>query len=576
MHRLLERQIRRHLEPGAQISPQLQALIEAVSAAYEQADSDRALLERSLELNSKELLDRNRQLLNASLAKSAFLANMSHEIRTPMTAIIGYADMVLDSQQSESERRDSMLVIQRNAKHLAALIDDILDISKIEADRMTVEKIPCDLSQLILEVVSTIRIRAGEKKLNFNCVSSGPIPRLIATDPVRFRQVLVNVLGNAIKFTQQGDITLQVCCTPRSDGSTIRLDVRDSGIGMTPEQIAKLFQPFTQADGSMTRRFGGTGLGLAISKRLANLLGGDIFVESTPGVGSLFTIQIQGGSLEGVEMLPSIEQAVTVAPTVQPPARAQKEIRLHGRVLLAEDGIDNQRLILTYLRRAGAEFVAVENGRQALERAQQEVFDVILMDMQMPEMDGYTATTELRRLGYERPIVALTAHAMADDRAKCLDAGCSEYLTKPIDRHMLITTLAGYMPHTLVDPHASVPQADSAAKTVSEKDYLKRLAEGFVAGLPQRVAHIQYLLDQRNLEELARAVHRLKGSGEGYGFPVVSERAANAESTLQGQESLDKVIEQVQSLVSLLRSIEGYEREKEILEDVVNVSQPSA
>jgi signal transduction histidine kinase/CheY-like chemotaxis protein len=574
MHKLLERQLRRHLDTGEPISPSLQGLFDAISAAYEQSEADRALLERSLELNSKELLERNRQLLNASLAKSAFLANMSHEIRTPMTAIIGYADMVLDSQQSEAERRDCLRVIQRNAKHLAALIDDILDISKIEAEKMTVEKIPCDLSQLIFDVVSTMRIRAGEKNLNFHCVSSGPIPRNINTDPVRLKQVLVNILGNAIKFTQQGGITLAVSCVPRSDGSTIRLEIRDSGIGMTPDQIARLFQPFTQADGSMTRRFGGTGLGLAISKRLANLLGGDIFVESTPGVGSTFTIQIEGGVLAGVEMVGSLEQQAREE-AAQPAAKL--EIRLNGRILLAEDGIDNQRLIAAYLRRAGAELVAVENGKLALERAQLEPFDVILMDMQMPEMDGYTATSELRRLGYQRPIVALTAHAMADDRQKCLDAGCSEYLTKPIDRQMLITTLAGYMPHALVEPHAPPPanhDASASEAPAEPREGMKKLTDGFIAALPQRVAHLLYLLDQRNLDELRRAVHRLKGSGGGYGFPVVSERAGAAEDILAGQQEMEKIIEQVQSLVSLLRSIEGYRPEREILADTPAISNP--
>jgi signal transduction histidine kinase/CheY-like chemotaxis protein/HPt (histidine-containing phosphotransfer) domain-containing protein len=572
MHKLLERQIRRHLDSGEPIPPGFQALLEVISAAYEQSEADRALLERSLELNSKELLERNRQLLNASLAKSAFLANMSHEIRTPMTAIIGYADMVLDSQQSEAERRDCLWVIQRNAKHLSALIDDILDISKIEAEKMTVEKIPFDLSQLIFDVAATMKFRAGEKNLNFRCQSSGPVPKQVTTDPVRLKQVLVNVLGNAIKFTQQGDITLTVVCTPRPDGSTLRLEVKDSGIGMSPDQIARLFQPFTQADGSMTRRFGGTGLGLAISKRLSHLLGGDIFVQSAPGAGSTFTIQIEGGLLDGVPMLPKLEEP-SAEETAQPPAKM--EIRLNGRVLLAEDGIDNQRLVAAYLRRAGAEFVAVENGKLALDRALQEPFDVILMDMQMPEMDGYTATSELRRMGYQRPIVALTAHAMADDRAKCLDAGCSEYLTKPIDRQMLIATLAGYMPHSLVEPQTASPAngaagAGSAAPGVPQ-DYMKKLTEGFITALPQRVAHLLYLLDQRNLDELKRAIHRLKGSGGGYGFPVVSQCASAAEETLEGEQQLDKIADQVQSLVSLLRSIEGYRPEREILADAAPI-----
>ncbi|MGA3067631.1 MAG: ATP-binding protein [Tepidisphaeraceae bacterium] len=564
MHRLLERQLRRYMEPGTEIPPLWQSVLEAVSAAYEQSDADRALLERSLELNSQELLERNRQLLNASLAKSAFLANMSHEIRTPMTAIIGYSEMVMEGSQSSAERNECLLVIQRNAKQLAALIDDILDISKIEADRMTVERAPCDLTQVILGVVQVMRMRAAEKKLKFRCTASGPIPKNIVTDAVRLKQILTNMVGNAVKFTQEGEVSLDISCQERPDGSNLRFEVRDTGIGMSAEQVSRLFQPFTQVDSSMTRRFGGTGLGLAISKRLAHLLGGDIAVESTLGKGSTFTIQVEGGSLDGVERVAKLEELIA-AQTLKRSKGA--EIRLHGRVLLAEDGIDNQRLMLAYLRRAGAEIVAVENGKLAMERAQAEPFDVILMDMQMPEMDGYTATSALRKLGYARPIIALTAHAMAEDRAKCLDAGCTEYLTKPIERMELIGTLAGYMPYTQVEP-GSAPVAEARNVNPSapgSEDYEKKLAAGFVAALPERVAQLLYLLEQRNFDELRRAVHRLRGSGGGYGFPVVTDRAAAAEGSLESQASLDEIARQVQSLISLLRSIEGYKGENEIL-----------
>jgi signal transduction histidine kinase len=397
--------------------------------------------QRTAELEiAKSIADR------ASQAKGQFLANMSHEIRTPMTAIIGYSDVMLEPDQSLSERHDALQAIRRNARHLLELINDVLDLSKIEAEQMTVEHIPCDLPQLIGQAASLIRPRVQEKGLNFKVTFEGQIPRLITTDPLRVRQILVNLVGNASKFTEKGGIEVKVSAKIPADPTAnckIRLAVCDTGIGMTQDQLAKLFRPFTQADESTTRRFGGTGLGLTISKSLATLLGGDITVESTYGQGCVFTVTLDGGCIDGVELLSNLtEQGVAPAPKE---TASFPTIALHGRILLAEDGVDNQRLISMYLKRAGAEVVIAENGRIAVDLARSQKFDLILMDMQMPEMDGYAAASKLRDCGCTLPIIALTANAMAEDRQKSLKAGCTDYLTKPIDKTKLLTTVRGYL-----------------------------------------------------------------------------------------------------------------------------------
>jgi two-component system, sensor histidine kinase len=434
-------------------------MLDQIQQRDAQLEGHRAHLEQQVGLRTEELRGANDELRGArdraeaaNRAKSAFLANMSHEIRTPMTAIVGYADMMLEPEQTLSDRQDCLQVIRRNARHLLALIGDILDLSKIEADKMTVERITCDPAQLAVDVVSLIRPKAVEKGLTFDLTFGGEIPRQVMSDPLRLKQVLVNLCGNAVKFTERGGVRMRVSCA-RTPGGPDRLqfDVADTGIGLTAAQIGRLFQPFSQADESMTRRFGGTGLGLVISKRLAELMGGDIRVQSVAGCGSTFTLVIDPGSLDGVEMSCGLEESMVAVVAPQP---AGPRMRLSGRILLAEDGPDNQRLISTHLRRAGADVVVVENGRLALERVASEGgrFDLIFMDMQMPELDGYGATSELRRRGWTGPVVALTAHAMSGDREKCLRAGCTDYLTKPVDRDVLVRTAASYMAPAAAPP----------------------------------------------------------------------------------------------------------------------------
>jgi signal transduction histidine kinase len=381
----------------------------------------------------------------ASRAKSDFLANMSHEIRTPMTAILGFADLLVEPDQSVGERNDCVQIIRRSGEHLLALINDILDLSKIESGHMTVERIACSPAQVIADAVSLMRVRASEKGLSLNVRYEGLVPEKVLTDPMRVRQVLVNLIGNAIKFTDRGGVTVGARLAPGTE--MLAVTVTDTGIGMTPEQAARLFRPFAQADSSMSRRYGGTGLGLSISRRLATMLGGDVTLTSAAGEGTSVTATIATGPLSGVRLIEITSEGLAPEPTTH---REAPKIRLDGRVLLAEDGTDNQRLICFHLRKAGAEVEVAENGRIAVEMALAAAragrpFGVIIMDMQMPELDGYGAAAELRAVGYGGPIVALTAHAMTGDRERCMDAGCDSYATKPIDRIKLLQVCAEHL-----------------------------------------------------------------------------------------------------------------------------------
>ncbi len=396
------------------------------------------------------------QAEQANRAKTEFLANMSHELRTPMTAILGFAQVLLESDDLQ-ELREAAQTIHRNGEHLLSIINDILDLSKIEAGKLRIHKTHVSPFQLFGEVVELMRVRAEAKGLYLHAHIHGLIPETIYTDPLRVRQILLNLVGNAIKFTELGGVTVEVQLKDHPRNPRLLFSVRDTGIGIPEDKIRQLFSPFTQLDNSATRKHGGTGLGLAISKRLIEMLGGTIQVASTPGQGTTFYVELP---LENVAQVPLVQGRSwqTVLPDAPAEPRKHRSCPLAGyRVLLAEDGPDNQRLIAFVLRKAGAEVTVVENGQKAVEMAMAtfpgwgkrfddptEPFDVILMDMQMPIMDGYTATRRLRELNYTRPIIALTAHAISGDREKCLQAGCDEYLTKPINREKLIDTVAQF------------------------------------------------------------------------------------------------------------------------------------
>ncbi|HRW55288.1 MAG TPA: ATP-binding protein, partial [Phycisphaerae bacterium] len=407
--------------------------------------------------HESRLQEARRQAEAASMAKTEFLANMSHEIRTPMTSILGFAENLLDPSLSEEDKVSSINTIRRNGDYLLQIINDILDISKIEAGKLEVECETCSPARIIADVQSLMLVRTQAKRLSITVEFDGPVPALIQTDSTRLRQILVNLVGNGVKFTDRGGIRIVMRChMPDTSADapttpTLQIDVIDTGIGISNEHLTKLFQPFSQADSSTTRTYGGTGLGLMISRRLANLLGGDVSVVSVPGVGSTFSVRIATGPLDNVEF---IDQPIGVSTADHTDAKAAKPARttIDGRVLLSEDGADSRRLISTILRKAGAEVVEVDNGRSAVDEclaaaASGRAFDVILMDMQMPILDGYDATRLLRRRGYEGPIIALTAHAMDGDRAKCISAGCDDYATKPIERQALLEKISHYVSH---------------------------------------------------------------------------------------------------------------------------------
>ncbi|WP_166823298.1 ATP-binding protein [Thalassoroseus pseudoceratinae] len=404
-----------------------------------------------LPLRSNQQLQRARQSAEAaSIAKSAFLANMSHEIRTPMTAILGYVEVLRNDPEfadSPHERNRALKTIQQNGEHLTTVINDILDLSKIEAGKMTVENVSFSPRRLLEEVVSLMRFRAESKKLDFKIEVCEPMPATVKSDPTRIRQVLVNLIGNSIKFTQSGHVAVRVQFT-QEPTARLEFDVIDTGIGMTVEEQQTLYRPFTQANETTTRQFGGTGLGLSVCKRLSEMLGGDIVVlQSEPNEGTTFRFWMNVDSFQIDAETSAITSDApprvwTLEPSTQPSVTATK-LEPGCRILLAEDGIDNQRLISFILKKAGADVTMVENGQLAVETAidawqTESPFHVILMDMQMPIMDGYEATSCLRSRGYDWPIVALTAHSMISDREKCLAAGCDEFLTKPIDRSRMV------------------------------------------------------------------------------------------------------------------------------------------
>jgi PAS domain S-box-containing protein len=520
----------------------------------------------------------------ANRAKSEFLANMSHEIRTPMSSILGYADLMLEPDQSASSRLNHVNVIRRNGSHLLSVINDILDLSKIEAGELKVEQIECVPCQLLAEVASTMRVRAAERKLQLEVKIEGRIPRTIHSDPTRLRQILLNLTANAIKFTESGwvRVVARLATTVGAPRPQLCFEVTDSGIGMTPDQTERLFQPFAQVDTSTTRRFGGTGLGLSISRRLARELGGDITVDSAPGRGSQFMLTIDTGPLAGVELLDRCTEALASLKSQSGPSA-----RIAGRILLAEDGADNRDLLSHYLQKAGGEVTLAENGRIAcdLEAEAREAgapFDLIILDMQMPELDGYGAAAKLRAHGFAGPIIALTAHAMADDRARCLRSGCSDYLSKPVDRMRLVQVVAHNLeaggtrpttqPSETVETGVIAGVMDNASTASHDEEILGKYLPRFVSHLPGQVAQVLDLLRQENIAELSKAIHQIKGTSGMYGFPEVSELAARAEKLAKvphPDTDLAALSHEVDLLVGLMREIAGYDSSREALSSEV-------
>lgn len=417
------------------------------------------LLDMTQQKLTEQSLEEARRIAEAAnQSKSEFLANMSHEIRTPMSAIMGFTD-ILSRQLTDPDNLKCASIIRHNGEFLLEIINDILDISKIEAGKLDLTKKRFRPDQLVADVRSLMEVRAAEKGIPLEVSFDGRIPKTIRSDNKRLKQILVNLIGNAIKFTDSGKVELVVRLLPDDQNPRLQFEVIDTGIGMTAAEQKKLFQPFSQADSSAVREYGGTGLGLTISQRLAKMLGGEITVESVFKIGSRFSLTIQTGSLKNV---PLVEPHLNVVRPL-PPRTVQDRPELAGRVLVVDDRRDMRFIAQQLIEEAGGTVDAAENGMQAIERVQQAresgaPYDLIAMDMQMPVLDGYEATRQLRALGFDQPIIAVTAHAMEGDRQTCLDAGCTDYVAKPINGPKFVSLLANY----LVNRPAPVAGEDSA------------------------------------------------------------------------------------------------------------------
>ncbi len=531
-------------------------------------------LEREVAKRSMALREALAKAESANQSKSDFLANMSHEIRTPMTAILGYTDLLIQESWGRPQSLDWLDIIRRNGKHLLAVINDILDISKIESGKMQTESIVCSSVEMINEITTLMRPRAIEQGLEFSVGYSGSIPKTIKSDPTRLRQILMNLIGNAIKFTSEGSVCV-TCRLVAEDTPSPRLQfaIADTGIGLTPDQLGKLFQPFSQADTSTTRRYGGSGLGLSISRHLALMLGGNLVVTSDAGKGSTFVVSVETGPLTPETMLAGQTISQT-SDEVEQQAEAIKPKResplADVKALLAEDGVDNQRLISTLLKRAGAEVDIAENGLVAYEKATDAVakddpYHVIFMDMQMPVLDGYSAVARLRKDGYAGPIIALTAHAMSSDRQKCLDAGCDDYATKPIQIKKLIAIALQHLhlqdgarrsgkpgAASEIDRTPPVQASSETARTQPTPAAAPATAaETLPMKMADQVRQVESAIENDDLETLRLAASHLKNGASAQGLEAIAgiaERLAATDAAEPGLSATRKLVEELVDL----------------------------
>jgi PAS domain S-box-containing protein len=503
----------------------------------------------------------------ANRAKSDFLANMSHEIRTPMNAILGFTDVLRRGyHKNQAQMMKHLNTIHSSGKHLLDLINDILDLAKVESGRMEMERISCPVHATIREVVEILTVRAQEKGLwlRFDC--DGPVPESVLTDAGRVRQMVTNLVGNALKFTESGGVSVILSLRPGANGRMLGIDVVDTGIGIPADRLDAVFEPFTQAEGSTTRRFGGTGLGLTISRQFARGLGGDIVAHSEMGKGSVFSITLDPGPLEGVRMLTPEE--ATAGPVEAGPVAGTIWQFPPRRVLVVDDGEANRELVRLVLEEVGLSVAGAENGQVGVDMATREPFDVILMDMQMPVMDGFTATRTLRQQGMKLPIYALTANAMKGFEREVLDAGCTGYLTKPVDIDLLLQTLGellgGRKVEGKVERSQAVaatienlpPTAPSAAagppivSRLADHPRLRPVVRKFAEQMPEKMRAIEQAWEARDFDTLASLAHWLKGSGGTTGYDAFTTPARTLEQVAKARDE-----QQIPAAINELRDI---------------------
>ena len=498
----------------------------------------------------------------ANLAKSEFLANVSHEIRTPMTAILGYSELLQRPDLPEDQRRHYLQVVQRNGQVLLQLLNDILDLSKIEAGRLAVERLTFAPWVVVDDVLDLLRMRAEAKGLAFGAEYRWPLPATIRTDPVRLRQILVNLVGNAIKFTAAGGVRIEVFHAP-GPPAQLCFAVADTGIGIEPAVLTRLFQPFVQADASHTRRFGGSGLGLAICQRLAALLGGRIDVNSRPGQGSTFTLALELDPADRPDFAQTDPRTVLRLPREPAPPDATYQ----GRVLVAEDAPDTRAFLRLVLTSAGLQVDVADTGaaacRSALaSTAEGRPYDLILMDVQMPVLDGLAASEQLRRSGWTNPIVALTAHAMNSDRQRCLAAGCDGYLAKPVAPRELLETLGRYLPagvsvgqpETPGEPGLESPLPDAPQTDPAERPGLQTLRTTTLQNL---LPALRQARQNNDRERLAACVRSLSAAAKVFAIADLEQCAEEIAQRLASGAAPTDLADSLQTLLDLCQPPPG-------------------
>jgi PAS domain S-box-containing protein len=501
----------------------------------------------------------------ANRAKSEFLASMSHEIRTPMNAILGFTEL-LRRGFGKSERESSRYLdtIHHSGKHLLGLINDILDLSKVEAGQLALEQIACAPHEVIQAGLAELGLKAREKDIRLSMRLLTPVPERVQSDPARIRQVVLNLLSNAVKFTEKGGVEVVLACK----GDAYSVEVNDTGIGMDPAKVESMFDSFTQADASISRRFGGTGLGLAISRRLARALGGELTATSHPGVGTSMIFTFATGSLEGVALLEATQLAD------RPPIPATHgRIRWQipsARVLVVDDGPENRELLSLVLTEQGLWVEEAENGQVALDKIAGTSYDLVLMDMQMPVLDGYGAARELRRRGVTLPIVALTAHAMKGSEEEVLQAGCTAYLTKPVDIDALVRQVAQLLGGSpLETPGEAVPSVfiDLTEVPAPEGPIRSRFASNarlvpivrkFAGRLREQLAHARRAAGTGDLAEVARLAHWLAGAAGTVGYDAFTEPAREMEAAAKAGDAAlaDGVLQRLTRMAGRLEAPE--------------------